>query len=538
MKQFPAVLVCLSFACVGRAEELLPGDRPIQEAIDHYMDGRLRAENVPPAPQVDETTLIRRLTLDLCGRIPSTAEAKAYVAAAEPNKREKLVDQLLASPDFARHQRNELERLLVYQDRSEGAFREFLLQAARDNRPWDVLFRELLLSQDNGEQGNPALTFVRQRAEDADRLTTDVSATFFGVNVSCARCHDHPLVDDWKQDHYFGMKSFFNRTFRAKSGHVGESDQGIVEFETNNGEKKTARLMFLTGAAIDEPEPKQRSDEERKEREKKLEELAKNKQPPPAPEFSRREKLVEMAVAEKEFFARNIVNRTWHRLLGHGLVNPLDQMHSENPATHPELLEWLTRDLVEHQYDLKRLIRGIVLSQTYSRSSLWESVEPPSRDLFAVAVLRPLTPRQYATALIVASAAPGSLDPVGSNPDDWEKRVVDLENHAQGIASQFEMPGDDFQVSVNEALLLSNEQRMQDVLLGDGGDKLVGHLKKIENPRERIEAATWNIFSRAPVEEEIQSFTAYLQQRGDRADEALRQVVWAMLASSEMRFNF
>jgi hypothetical protein len=538
MTRLPAALLLLIFATTARGEELLPADRPMAEVIDHYVDAKLQGENVQPAPQADDANLVRRLMLDLGGRIPTAAEAKAYVAATQPDKREKLVDRLLASPEFARHQRNELERLFAYEDRSEGEFREYLLQAARDNRPWDVLFRELLLTKDEGERGSPALTFLRQRAEDPDRLTTDVSALFFGVNISCARCHDHPLVDDWKQDHYFGMKSFFNRTFRAKSGHVGESDQGIVEFETNNGEKKTAKLMFFTGAVIDEPEAKQRSDEEKKEREKQLEELAKNKQPPPAPEFSRREKLVELAVAEKEFFARNIVNRIWHRLLGHGLVNPVDQLHSANTPSHPELLAWLARDLVEHQYDLKRLIRGIVLSRAYSRSSRWESGEPPSPDLFAVAVLRPLTPRQYATALMMASTAPGSLDPAGAPPEDWEKRVGDLENNAQGIAGQFEMPGDNFQVSVNEALLLSNEQRMQDVLLGDGGDKLIGHLKKIENPRERIEAAAWNILNRAAAEEEIAAFTAYLEQRSDRADEALRQVVWAMLASSELRFNY
>ena len=108
---------------------------------------------------------------------------------------------------------------------------------------------------------------------------------------------------------------------------------------------------------------------------------------------------------QREFFARALVNRTWYRLFGYGLVMPLDQMHSENPPSHPELLAWLARDTAEHGYDLRRLIRGLVLSKAYARSSRWESEEDaPQARLFAVARLRPLTPMQLALSLRVAAA--------------------------------------------------------------------------------------------------------------------------------------
>ncbi len=102
------------------------------------------------------------------------------------------------------------------------------------------------------------------------------------------------------------------------------------------------------------------------------------------------------------------MNRIWHRLFGQGLVMPLDQMHSANPPSHPELLAWLARDLADHGYDLKRLIRGLVLSRAYARGSRWEGSEPPRPSLFAVALVRPLTPMQLATSLRLATVDPAS----------------------------------------------------------------------------------------------------------------------------------
>src|SRR5262249_35070177 len=132
----------------------------------------------------------------------------------------------------------------------------------------------------------------------------------------------------------------------------------------------------------------------------------KNKTPPPAPKFSARQSLVELSLATEQrgFFARNIVNRMWFRLFCCGLVMPLDQMHSENPPSHPELLDWLAVDTAEHGYDLRRLIRGLVLSQTYARSSRWTSQSLPPANQFAVARARPLTPMQMALSLRVATS--------------------------------------------------------------------------------------------------------------------------------------
>src|SRR5262249_47484251 len=161
-----------------------------------------------------------RLTLDLVGRIPTVSETQSYLASTEPDKRSKLVDRLMASPGFVRHQATELDVLLM-QGTRRGTLREYLLSAVAENRPWDQIFRELLLADEKDPKRKGVSEFVRQRLRDPDKLTTEVSTLFFGVNISCAKCHDHPKVPDWKQDHFYGMKSFFNRTF-DNGGFVAE----------------------------------------------------------------------------------------------------------------------------------------------------------------------------------------------------------------------------------------------------------------------------------------------------------------------------
>jgi hypothetical protein len=513
-----------------------PG-RPIEEVVDSGIDARLREEHVTPAPPADDATVLRRLTLDLVGRIPTAAEARAYVASTDPAKKVKLVDRLIGSPGFVRHQAAELDAMLMAGTRA--SIRGYLTQAVAENRPWDQVFRDLLLPDETDPKRKEAGEFLRARVKDLDRLTTDVSSLFFGVNVSCAQCHDHPLVPDWKQDHFFGMKSFLARTI-DNGGFLGEREFGVVHFQTSKGASRDARLMFLTGVVISAPNLRDPTGDEMKREKDRFDAAKRSKAPPPAPPFSARAKLVEVALRpdQRGFFARSVVNRTWHRLFGRGLVSPIDQMHTENPPSHPELLDWLARDTAEHGYDLRRLIRSLVLSRAYARSSRWDGAgDQPAPDLFAVARVRPLTPGQLATSLRLATTDPASL-PATLKPEEFERRVESLENSARGFAVSFDQPGDDFQIGVAEALLFSNSDRVQKEFLADGGDRLVGRLKQIKDRNELVEAAVANVLSRPPTEEERRLLGEYLGHREDRRAEACREVVWALITGSEFRFNY
>jgi hypothetical protein len=528
-----AVVVAL-FACSLTA---FAGDAggQVEQMVDQYIDARLQQEGVQPAAQADDANLLRRLTLDLVGRIPTVAETRAYIASTDPDKRVQLVDRLLASPGSIRHEVDELDVVLMAGNR--GSLRDYLTRAVGENRPWDEIFRDLVLA-DEGDKTKGAGEFLKARVADLDKLTNDVSTTFFGVNISCARCHDHPRVPDWKQDHFFGMKSFFNRSF-DNGGFLAEREYGVVRFKTTAGQDKQARLMFLTGKVVDDPSPGEPSNEEQKKEKERLDNFKKSKTPPPPPKFSARAAFVELALqpGQRDFFARAIVNRVWYRLLGQGLVMPLDQMHSENPPSHPELLQRLADDLVEHHYDLRYLIRGLVLSKVYSRSSRWDGDNPPKANLFAVARIRPLTPMQLATSLRLATADPLSL-PAEMKPQEFEKRIESLEASARGLADLFEQPREDFQIGVGEALLFSNGPRVEKELLPDGGDRLIGRLKQVNDPQERVDLAVRTVLSRPPTAEETKLLGEYLQKRTDRPAEACRQLVWALLASAEFRFNY
>jgi len=534
------LLFLSSWSAPVQGAELLPPDRPIEEVIDYYINSQLASEEITPAPRAADATLIRRLTLDLAGRIPTLAEAQAFVKSTADDRTVQLVERLLASPDYPLHQRNEFDTLLL-PNTNDNAWRDYLLEAFRENRPWDQLFRELMLTEETDEKNRAALAFLKKRAKDLDDLTNDTSSLFFGVSINCAKCHDHPLVLDWTQDHYYGMSSFFNRTYLNKRNQLGERDEGLVKFTTTEGEEKQAQLMFLTGAVVDEPPPPQISEEERKELEKKRKEDENQKEgpPPPAPAFSRRAKLVELALRSEDnyFFSRSIVNRIWARLMGYGLVMPLDQMHSQNPPSHPELLDWLARDLVTNGYDLRRLIRGIVLSEAYARSSRWEHGDPPSEKLFAVALPRPLTPRQFSLSLHFAAQNPDQF-PLDMKAEEWAKRRDDFDRRSAGFANRLEVPNENFQVSVSEALLFSNSPSVQNDFLGEGNDRLVGKLKSLADHNEQIQTAFWAILSRSPEPEELETLHQYLTAREDRPAAALQQMVWALMTSSEARFNY
>ena len=525
---------------VTSGAELQPAARPVPEVVDHYVDELIRLDGIATAEQIGDQNLIRRLTLDLAGRIPTTAEVRAFLDSESETKRVELVDRLLASPDFALHLRNELELMLLPNRPNDGDFRKYLLWATEQNRPWDTMYRDMLVGDEEDEYQKAAMQFVRTRAKSIDDLTNDTSSLFFGVNVSCAKCHDHPLVEDWKQDHFYGMQSFFSRTYLTKKQRLGEKFFGDVKFKTTKGVEKQAKFMFLTGSVVDEPESKL-SDDDRKKHDQEVKNQQKNDKagPPPKPEFSPRQQLVEVSLREKDnsFFARNIANRVWHRIFGHGIVHPVDQMHSGNPPSHPELLDWLARDLVAHKYDLKRLIRGMVLSRTYSRSSRWQAESaPPQETYFAVAIPRVLTPRQYGMSLLIASRKPDYWKPLEA--EAWKKQRNDLENQANGWAGRFEIPRDGFQIAVDEALLFSNSQQIENDLLNPGGDRLIGHLKTIEDAAASVDAAFQAICSRAPDDEERAAITRYLESRADNRDEAMRQVVWALLTGPEIRFNY
>jgi hypothetical protein len=214
---------------------------------------------------------------------------------------------------------------------------------------------------------------------------------------------------------------------------------------------------------------------------------------------------------------------------------PLDQMHSENKSSHPELLDWLARDVAAHKYDLRPTIRGIVSSKTYSRSSKWTSETPAAPSLFAVGRLKPLTPAQMATSLRVATADPHSFET--GKPEEIEKRLESLEASARGSVNLFAQPTEDFQMGGGEALLFSNSDKIIREFLADGNDRLLGRVKSEKDTAKAVDLIVRSVLCRAPTAEEQSALVEYLNRRADRAPEAFKQVIWALISGAEFRFN-
>jgi hypothetical protein len=474
----------------------------LAQSIDRVLADHWKKESVTPASVADDVTLLRRVTLDLAGRVPTPAELDAF-ADRSADRFASAVRRLTCGPEFAAHFATVLDELI--QGRTTGdAFAGYLRRALNARKGWDVVFREVMVGPWTDEDRKPARLFLERRARDLDVLTVDVTRAFFGVDVSCARCHNHPLVKDWKREHYYGMAAFLVRTTGGK-GNVGEKLDGEAKFAGKDGKERVVPMMFLSGKTLQDP-PRPKSPKER---------------------FSRRDALVRLALEEKHFFARAFVNRVWEYLLGRGLVDPPDQMHSANPASVPALLDHLADDFVANGHDVSRLVAGVVLSRAYRLDSRWpEDRTPPAAGHFAVARLRPLSPRQLSRSLVVA-LGDGTFAASTAN-------LVELDKLAAALTPDLDPRTRDFQSSTREALFVSNAEAVRKLVGADGN--LAARLATIRDDRELLRTAFRTILSRPPTGDEVAELSGWLKrQSGRRA--ACEDLVWALAASAEFRFN-
>ena len=274
MKKYLLLIVSLVLAGYMqpalKAQDLLPPETTIEQAVDHYIQAEPATGNIASAPPVDDYILLRRTMLDLIGRIPTVAEVEAYVADEDPEKRVKLVDHLMQQPEFIEQLAYDLNNILAPAGKTDLEL--YLADALNNRKGWDNIFADMIYGNYEEEMPKQAMQFVNLRINDIDNLTNATSALFFGVNISCAKCHDHPLVSEWTQAHFYGMKSFFNRSF-SNGDFVAERAYGAIKYANTNGEQLDAKLMFLTGSVIEEPEPVVLDDEAKKKEKAELEQL-------------------------------------------------------------------------------------------------------------------------------------------------------------------------------------------------------------------------------------------------------------------------
>ncbi|MEI7861293.1 MAG: DUF1549 domain-containing protein [Planctomycetota bacterium] len=490
----------------------------VSDAIDFFVAEGWATRGVEPAPTIDDTTWCRRVSLDLAGRIPTAAEVEAFLALPADSRRSELVDRLLASDDYAVRMRELWDLFLMgrgkrqaqEERRRQNGWWAYLENAFRTNQPWNEVVRELLVARPESPEKKGASWFLYERRSDHQLIAEAVAPLVYGTRVDCAQCHDHPLAREIKQAHYWGLVAAFNRGKNVEgSTAVAESAVGgFVNFTNLKKESQPALLTLLGGRTLPENWPAGDQPEEDSD-EKYVDPAAK----PRVPKFSRREVFAAAATRDNPLLARGFVNRLWGVLIGRGIVAPVDEMNARNAPSHPQLLDWLAQDFATHQHDIRRSVRGIVLSRVYALGPATGSVPP---EAFASALERPLTAEQLARSWRIAA---------GLSPEDEALRRAT-------IGALPEVLPRDYSATYQQAQFLSNAPALREVLQPAPGST-VASLAHLPDPAAQVEGAFRAVYGRLPDPEEAAAATTFLKTHGGQPAEPIRDLLWALLTSAE-----
>lgn len=533
---------CVTLVLVAAISPTRAADLTLRGVIDAELQKVWEREKVSPAEAADDAAFLRRVHLDLTGLIPDYATTASFLADADPDKRAKLVDRLLDDPRYAQHQADVWDMIFFgrnppgYDAPKREGFQSWLRESFAKNEPYDRLVRAMLRGEGNtAEQGAPMyLVQYDRRPEDA---TIAVTQNLLGVQLQCARCHDHPY-EKWTQRDFYGMSAFFARLTTVRHGkhnnldkiYVAEMNTGEVKFTGSakdavpGKEGEPIKPKFLFGDALDEPDLSP---------EFKNEKRPADGQPPAAPKFSRKDKLADwVASADNPYFARAAVNRVWAQFLGRGLVHPVDNMSPSNPATHPELLEHLAVEFRGHAFDLKWLVREICNSRAYQLASTGDVTEPAPR-WFERARTRPLSAEELLESWRVAT---GYDEVVKRSGKKVEGRFHGLTwDYVRRFFGEPTSGTGDFQGGLQEHLYLNNGELGR--LISSEPGSLLAELNVADKPWEvKVDRLFLSTLNRAPSSDERTRFVEHLSVKENAQDRA-RDAIWVLLSCGEFRFN-
>lgn len=532
-----SMVVCLLIVVVsghGRIMAQEVTSQGITSQIDQRIALGYSKASIVPAEICTDEQFIRRLYLDIAGRIPTLAERESFILDRSGSKRLEWIDRLLASEDYVENFADTFDTLLMGRaargkmGERKSHWRPYLEDVFRSNRPWDQVAREILLARPQRPEESGAVWFLYERNDNAQAIAEAVAPAFFGIRIDCAQCHDHMIATEIHQEHYWGLVAFFNRSKNTKTNagpRLSESAiGGFSEFANIYGSSYPNLLTFCESKTIEEPRPeKDAKQEDRQE----LYLPAADPADPKIPKFSRREKFVEEILNGHPRFAKAFVNRIWAMLMGRGIVHPYDQMDSVHPPSDAELLDGLAKKFIDSGYDIRGLVRGILASRPYQLDSHRPAgAEDPSR--FAWALERPLTAEQLGRSLQIA---------LFQRADKDHACIGDLRDRMPEVLPETVV------TDVGDALFLTNNPKMQQMLLeASKQDGLVGKLALREDTAAAVNEMFLAILGRSAEPSELDTVLEFVQARLAKrpAIEPIsvwQSAVWAVLTSAEFRFN-
>ncbi len=532
-----AAIVLLVAAVVGAAEPASTKPsrtrdaQQLAEKIDQHLSRSWAETKTEPAARTDDAEFLRRVSLDLAGRIPSAEETRTFLDDKRSDKRTRLVEKILASPRYALHFTNVWRGLLLPEASNNflvqaqlGSFEQWLKQELSRNVGYDQMVRDLLTTKIGGEGGNnfQALTdgfsgapspqvYYLAKEFKPENLAAGTARIFLGVSVECAQCHNHPFAD-WKREQFWGMAAFFS----------GIKSQRLMDFLLPNGDDVEKHELTLPG-----------TDKVIQAR------FLDGTQPTWKEKAASRDTLAAWVTAkDNPYFARTAVNRVWAYFYGSGLVEPVDEMvGGSSTASHPKLLELLAGEFIAHDFDLKFLIRAITATQSYQLTSAKSDKSQDERTKFARMPLRGLTGEQLfdslaqATGYRDASGGGGLLGALGgsrSARSEFLARFASTDRPA------------DTQTSILQALALMNGKVTAAATTVEKSETLASVVDApFLNTAQRIETLYLATLSRKPTAKELDRAEKFVKNaKGHDADrEALSDLFWALLNSPEFILN-
>ena len=516
------------------SREVAPPNLSASAAIDWFLQTDWRRDKIVPARLCDDATFVRRLYLDIAGRIPTVEERKLFLADTRGDKRLRLMNRLLASDEYPRHFREVFDTVLMgragdnaARERVAGGWNAFLEESFRANRPWNEMVRDMLVARPANEQMRGAVRFIAERKNSHQAIAEAVAPVVFGVQIKCAQCHNHPLSWEIEQRHYWGLVAVFNRSKNVETetgqGVAESAIGGFINFANLKKESQPASLVFLNGKSVAEHIPAPN--------EKEADGPDLYLVPPPkdglrphspaVPKFSRRGAFAESVTHDNPALARAFVNRMWAIFMGQGIVTPVDQIDSRHRPSHPELLEWLAQDFERSGYDIKRLACNLVSSRAYQLDSKPVGKIPPRPETFARGAEKPLSAEQLYHSLQIASGSQPSAQPAG----DVERAFI--------TAFPDVMP-DTYSPSLQQALFLSNSPVLEN-LLKPAPNNTSAKLLSVPSNEARVRESFLTVLGRAPDVGEAQQCRSILA--ASSPEKGVRNLLWALLTCAEFQVN-
>lgn len=518
----------------------------VARQLDQIIDKALAESKVPASAQSDDAEFARRLSLDLRGRITTPDRIAKFVTDKDPAKRQKLIEDFLDDPEYGEHFGIIWYHRLVKKTMDNGqiisnTFENWLAGEFNKNTPWDQLVRQIIMAEGERDK-NPTTVFYLAHSEgnkqpevQPARVVATMSQMFMGVRLECCECHNHPFDDGLKQKDFWGVAAFFEGMHAT---HTARRDDGTPTI-TEKFTKGNARRRQLEGQR--EPAPfgqiviPDTNGKTEKARFLHGETPALSQSKSPRTVF-----LDWLTTKENPYFARGMANKMWANFFGKGIIEPVDDMRDLSKATHPELLELLAQEFTNSGYDVKHLIRCIVSSQTYQRTSKPLPANKEDKVLYSHAPIKVMTADMLYDSLEVVLKHAPTTTPTGPRARQLQAMAMrkGRGNTRDQFRAFFHAEADDdagvteeYSHGIPQVLRLMNDATMNNI------NALVTDLmKQSTTPEQMIQTLYLRILSRYASSKEVARMKKYLE--GDRDPKrAYSDIFWALMNSSEFVFN-